>query len=840
MHDMPPDEAARLEALRSLEILDTAPEPEFDALARAAAAVAACPIAMISLIDADRMWAKAVHGIGLREVPRTDSICTHTILRDEPLLVGDLAEDRRFAANPLVDSADGLRFYLGQPVRFQGRRLGTLCVMDRRPRHLSAEQVAAFVALADAVSVLLASRPTRLGMQRNDALLRKLGAEVPGLLFQFRRAPDGHASFPFVSDAIRAVQGLAPEALRDDARPLLDRLHPEDRERVLAGIERSAESLQVWHDVFRIASEQEGVRWREGHATPERLPDGTVLWHGYSFDATERKADELRLIDSEQRAELAIAAARIGISDWRSVDRMVTLDAVACELYGFTGPSARISVSQWLATIVPEDRDRVASDMIGTSARHAAGDWHFRVARPDGGVRYIELRTKVHVDAATGSLRIVSASRDQTEHVEATRARRAKEAAEQANRTKTEFLARVSHELRTPLNAIIGFAQLLGRSPVLRDSADLGPKIGHVEAAGRHLLGLIDDLLDLTREEVEQGTPAIEAVDVIGAIDRGLALVEGAGKGAGIAVRRPARARRPQVLADRRRLAQCLMNLLTNAIKYNRPGGHVWIDVHERGDEIAIEVGDTGLGMSPDQLARLFEPFNRVGAERSGIEGSGLGLVITKTLAERMNGRLTVESVPGQGSIFTLVLPAAPAQRASGLPAGQGVPGLPAEAVLPGTETRAPTPDGEDTAAPPHGAFDSARELVYVEDNRLNQLLMEGILADRPAYALRVVETAEQCSALLHGHRPDLLLIDLHLPDGSGIDLLEQLRSDPLLAGVPAVAVSADALPDDIGRARAAGFDDYWVKPLNVDATLAALDRMLAGARSPDRAQVSA
>ncbi len=382
-----------------------------------------------------------------------------------------------------------------------------------------------------------------------------------------------------------------------------------------------------------------------------------------------------------------------------------------------------------------------------------------------------------------------------------------REAARQASQAKSEFLARVSHELRTPLNGILGFAQLLlsQQADNLRD--DQRRRLAILQTAGQGLLHLINDVLDITSIEMGQLSLHPSALPLAAAVDAALEVVEPQAQMAGVQL-----ARSPMaglvVRADARRLQQVLVNLLSNAIKYNRPGGRV--DVRAQAEapadpgqaQVCMAVVDTGLGLSDAQQQALFQPFNRLGAEQGPAEGTGLGLVISRQLVQLMQGSISVHSVLGQGSSFMVRLPlaaAGPPARAGLADAGAGQP-----------------------------AVATAGRVLYVEDNAVNVLLMEAIVGLRPGVHMQVRNDCAAGLAAALADPPDLLLLDMQLPDGDGSTLLQRMRSHPALAAVPAVAVSAAARHDDLTLARSIGFAAYWTKPLAVDAVLAGLDAFLA------------
>ncbi len=380
------------------------------------------------------------------------------------------------------------------------------------------------------------------------------------------------------------------------------------------------------------------------------------------------------------------------------------------------------------------------------------------------------------------------------------------EALRQANDAKSDFLAGLSHELRTPLNAVLGFAELMRMNvdaePLTRRQ---GQAVDQIHVAGHHLLSLVDEVLDLARIEAGRLSLSIERVDPQLVVRQVCDLMRPRAEAAGVSLAAPAPTAGLGVVADRTRLRQILIQLLSNAIKYNRRGGHVLVEVRQSAEGVSIAVHDTGLGLPAARMAELFRPFCRLGREETAIEGTGVGLAMSRRLAQAMGGRLEAHSVEGEGASFTLHLP--PAR----------------EALLIVTAT-------------PLGDADLPEAvMLYVEDNPSNIALMRHVVAALGPIQLHVAETGHEGLALARDLRPDVIVLDINLPGLSGFELKARLDADPLTWGIPVLALSAGAMPADVRRGREAGFQDYLTKPLDIRAFAKALDRALSAPGDEER-----
>lgn len=525
--------------------------------------------------------------------------------------------------------------------------------------------------------------------------------------------------------------------------------------------------------------------------------------------ALEREIDnrtqgELALRHSEQRFRSIFETAPIGIAFTDLNGGFQEVNTHFCKLLGYP---AEALIGRRSIDVTHED-DR--HEDIRLASRMLRGEIPFyrrnkRFVRPDGGITHARVLVSLLRGADGRPHRLVGVVEDITDQLRIEELDRAREAAEAANQAKNEFLSRMSHELRTPMNAMLGFAQLMQMDAAEPLGQAQRGRVQQIAQAGWHLLEMINDTLDLSR--IEAGSLRLEptALALPPLLARALALVQHSASERGLAISQRIDPGAVHLLGDATRVTQILTNLLSNAVKYNRPGGSISIEAStpEPG-WVEIAVRDTGLGLSEEQRAALFQPFNRLGRERSGLPGTGIGLVISLRLAEMMGGSLRADPPTAgqpQGACFVLRLPASGAA----LPAAaQGRP---------------------DQPAPPRAA--PHRRLLYIEDNPLNAEVMRGILEQRPGLELEVATTAEAGLRALRERPPALLLLDWQLPDGDGLTVLGRLR-ELGQTPPPVIVVSANAQPEQIALARWAGARHYLTKPLDVHELLALVDELLA------------
>ncbi|MDH5547237.1 MAG: ATP-binding protein [Gammaproteobacteria bacterium] len=532
----------------------------------------------------------------------------------------------------------------------------------------------------------------------------------------------------------------------------------------------------------------------------------------------ETRTHELR--ESQERWQFALEGAGDGVWDWNVATGSVFFSRRWKSMLGYADDEVSENIKEWNIRVHPEDKDKTIADLN----RHMNDEIDYyenehRMRCKDGTYKWILDRGKVvERDKEGRPSRVIGTHTDISERKKnEERLMAAMNAAEKASHAKSEFLSSMSHELRTPLNAIIGFSQLIGL-----DAEDAVVKSNSAEIynAGKHLLELINDILDLSKidsgaiglscESVELGKLVSECVMLMGAQ---------AGK-QHIEIRNMIDEHGSyRIHADYTRFKQVLLNLLSNAIKYNCDGGSVVIDCERSSDDrIALSITDTGVGMSDEQLQNLFMPFERLGAEKTGVEGTGIGLLISKRLMELMDGSISVSSEVKAGTIFTISI---------GLSKNEVVEKISdigvdddRRNVIPGSEA-------------------SDRLVLYIEDNPANLQLVAQIFSSLTSYQLIYATNAVDGIALAKSRLPDLILMDINMPGMDGYEALAMLKADKLTKHIPVAAVSGNAMQSDIRKGLKAGFELYLTKPFQIGDLVDKLHFLLSNAPPIERSGTS-
>lgn len=524
-------------------------------------------------------------------------------------------------------------------------------------------------------------------------------------------------------------------------------------------------------------------------------------------DITDRKRVEAEAKLNADRLASAVEGMQDAFALFDDKDELVLCNSVYRRLVGDTMPGKLTGrtyaelLTAWMDGIAfrdEEERQRFHTERVTRHATEQTSSFDLRLL--DG-------RSLRVVDRRTAEGGIVKTIWDLTDDVRrAEELQQAQSTAEAASRAKSDFLSSMSHELRTPMNAILGFAQLMQHDKSDPLSARNQERARHILKGGEHLLRLIDDILDLSRIEAGGLSVSTEPVSIVDVLDELKTTLTATAARSGITLEvLPPTSVVPTIAADRTRLVQILMNFGSNAIKYNRPGGKVTLSLSSPSNNyVRVTVADTGLGIPADKQDKLFQPFQRAGQETGPIEGTGIGLVITKRLADLMHGRVDFHSVAGTGSEFWIDMPVFVQEK-------------PRESI---SEL-----DSNGGAALPEGM---QHRILYVEDNPANVAFMRDLVRVFQGLELLTAPSAEMGIVLARSHPLDVIVMDINLPGMSGLDALRVLRADEKTKSIPIIALTAAASERDKQRGMQAGFYRYLTKPVNVVEFVNALQGLLA------------
>lgn len=616
------------------------------------------------------------------------------------------------------------------------------------------------------------------------------------------------------SDEIYRIFGYEPDSFEPSVEAFHAAVHPDDRAMVNES-EKNAEKTGHHDVVHRIVQPDGAVRYVHELAQAEVDEDGKLIrMSGTVQDITERVVAELHYRDIKERFEFAVEGAGDGVWDWNTQTNVMEFSRLYMEMLGYAENELPNTADTWINSMHPDDLARVQNHLQEyLEGRSPVYSVELRLRCKDNSFKWILCRgTIVNRDIEGNPLRLIGIHSDITQRKDIEQSLiQAREEAENANRAKSQFLSSMSHELRTPMNAIMGFAQLLTmeiKQP-LNDSQK--ENVNEILKAGDHLLELINEVLDLSKIEAGRIDLSMEDVLLGDAITESLQLILPLAEKRGISIKlfrgeteftiNEFDVHQNVVRADYTRLKQVIINFLSNAVKYNSENGLITINCDKHGDNIRISISDTGQGLNREEQAQLFTAFNRLGAEKSEVEGTGIGLVITKNIVELMGGQLGVESETGVGSTFWFELPG-------------------------GATSSIDT--AEDTASLEYKMeLGNKRTILYIEDNPANLRLVTQLLGRLPNLHMWSAHEPMLGLELAEEYNPDLILLDINLPGIDGFEVLELLRQRDKTRHTPVIAISANAMPKDIEKGREAGFDDYITKPINIQKLLSAVEEKL-------------
>ena len=745
-----------------------------------------------------------------------------------PRVCEDAQRDPQMAATRLLRL--GARSVVHAPLRARGRTVGLLATGsfgDEGVRLPTPEQLEHIDAMAGHAAAAFERIRDTEALQRSSRRLREAQALAQLGSWDLDLA-DGRLEW---SDEIYRIFEIDPQAFGASYDAFLAAIHPDDRAAVDAAYTRAVATRQPYAIRHRLLMADGRVKWVEERGETVYAPSGRALRSaGTVQDITRSHLEQQATAAARRQLQMVIdAASQVAITAGDVDGTLLLFNTGAERMLGYSADEVvgRMSVrtfhlaEEMQARAVELAREYGSPVPATQATREPArrGDYRSRewtYVRKDGSYVAVSLAVTVMLDARGEPAGFLGVATDITDRKRAERTLRnlnhelearvaertaelvrARDEAERANAAKSEFLSRMSHELRTPMNAILGFAQVLEMDDALP------PRqrgfVQEVRRAGAHLLELINELLDLSRIESGRLAVTIGPVDLDSVIEQTLGLVAPLAAARDIALTRDGTIAAPPVLGDTTRLRQILVNLLGNAIKYNHRGGHVALAIERRdATTVRIAVVDDGPGIAPERVERLFQPFERLGAESGPVEGSGIGLALSRHLAEAMGGRMGVQTQTGLGATFWIDMPLGEA------PDGD-----------------APQEAGAARDAGP------ALQVLYIEDNVANLRVVEAMLRLRPALRLTTAMRGEHGLELARRLRPDVILLDIHLPGLDGYAVLDALRSDAATRHIPVIALSADAMPAEIERGRRAGFARYLTKPVIIDHLFDALDGAL-------------
>lgn len=796
-------ERARLLALQSLRVLDTAPEPAFDDIAALAADLFGTPMAAVSLVDDERQWFKARVGLDVCETPRDQAFCAHALALEanDVMVVEDASQDPRFATNPFVTGPAHIRFYAGALLTDpQGHNLGTLCVIDTTPRPRPA---AAELARLQNLARRVVDQLERVRCERELAEQKRLlgMAEVMSGLGHWRLdLSTGRMTWSSEMYRIYGVDGVEGEAVDvDRVLGVLDDSGGAAARALFDKAIRERSGYQYERRFRRADGEERHLHSRGGCELNER--GEVVALFGVVQDITERNRAFERLAKSQARYKLladhmADVVTRLqldGASDYISP---AVGDLLGYEPREMAGRPAQAFVHPEDVPLIEDAYGRLARGESEITLQH-------RAQHRDGHPVWVETRFRLVRDEVDQPKEIVAVIRDISERraLEAQLAA-ARDAAEAANRAKSEFLANMSHELRTPLNGVIGFSRLLAESPGL--AGDDRRRVLHVREAAEALNTLINDVLDFSKLEARAVQLEARPFSVGDLVSEALAMVEPQAAEKGVSLK--ICGDDPGVLVgDKYRLRQVLLNFLSNAVKFTTDGVvTVRLATQDGGRpealRIRLEVVDQGVGISPEKLPALFNRFSQAdGSVTRTYGGTGLGLAISRELIELMGGQVGVASEVGTGSTFWFEVELA---RGSAAPRRERAEN--GRTIYPG------------------------RRVLVVDDVALNRELFLEMLAQHGCQ-VDLAADGEEAVAAVRRQAYDLVLMDVHMPVMDGMAAARAIRALGF-AELPILALTASGTPEQVESCLVAGMDGHLLKPLSPQD----LERALA--RTFDRA----
>ncbi|MFO1388160.1 PAS domain-containing protein [Cellvibrio sp.] len=595
----------------------------------------------------------------------------------------------------------------------------------------------------------------------------------------------------------------------NNANNVWEYIHPDDHQASRDSLYEHFHSKNPFSSFYRVRMKNGDYIWTQVRADSVRDENGRVLiMSGVSFDVTALKQAEEALRESEARQERIIQSSNDGIWEWYAKKGGFHFSSRCWELIGYNANDDEITRGEdklvvWRKHIHPQDLEKFDQALADHMAGKGPFDLEYRLIGKDKQLHWVRGRGRASFNAEGKPIRMSGANMDMTQiKLAEERVIQAKVAAEKANQAKSEFLSSMSHELRTPLNAILGYAQLFEYDLNLTQQQMVN--VREIRKAGDHLLQLINDVLDLAKIESGKMTVSLEPVLVSRIISEAFTLVQTQADARSIRLYATTNNLESHyVIADNVRYKQAVINLLSNAIKYNNMGGEVEVKLQTHDKLLRLIVRDNGKGIPANRQAEVFQPFNRLNAEFSKVEGSGVGLVITKQLVEMMNGCLDFYSKEDVGTEFWIDLPLATEWNQQQTEIIKSVGFTPTQLE-----------------------FKQHKKVLYIEDNPTNIRLLQQFFDRHSCLSLDIAEEPFIGIYKARSNQPDLIILDINLPGMDGFEALNVLKNDPSTKHIPVVGLSANAMPYDIERGIKSGFFEYLTKPVDMNKLIETLNRV--------------
>jgi len=800
-------EAERVQTLHACQVLDTGPERIYDDITRLLAQTCGVPVAIVSLVDKDRVWLKSKTGVTVDEMPRKDSLCAYALGQEGAFVVTDTHEHEVLRDNPMVVGGPKIRSYASTSIVMpDGHAIGVVAVMDVRPREFSEDQRETLMAMGRQVVSHLELRRRMLEQERDQARLETVRERLNLVVESVCEGVwdlDLNLRCMFLSPRVFGMLGLSGTSGEVPLAGIWPMVHPEDRRASMRKLVRQLRRGQSIDCELRCRHVVSGWRWFrirglvvKGSDSESRRVVGSLS------DVHDHRVSQQHLQRVSHLLAESQALGKIGGWELDLASGQLFWTTETYRIYEIDPSNYEPSIETALQFCSPDGRRQMHASIAATVARGNAFSIDIDLMTARQRRRWVRVTGAAVFDDGVavrvlGAIQDIASQRKVDEEL-----RQAKDAAEAASVAKSAFLAAMSHEIRTPMHTVLGYTDLMRCTQLNKGQREC---LSAIASAGHSLLRLIDDILDFSK--VEAGKVVLErtAFDVQLVINDVVRMIRPQASQKGVDLRVAAEDSAPiQVLADPQRVRQVLVNLAGNAVKFTSAGSVVILAEDHEG-RVRITVEDSGIGISEDGMAKLFGDFVQVDSTtRRKFGGTGLGLAISKQLVEAMGGEIGVRSKVGVGSTFWVDLPAAREVRSEA-----------SEPVV-----------GASVAGPSEDVILNGRRVLVAEDNRMNLRLAVRVL-ESLGLEVDTALDGDEAASMACKNSYDLVLMDCLMPGVDGFEATRRIREHEASANkrTPIIALTANALPEDRETCANAGMDDFVSKPFSRSALREALLR---------------